>query len=349
MDLLSQERLYNFLAQNGYDISNKNLVNGAERHLRALVNLDAPTRAVNGPPVPDLKASAQDDHRNIDGGWTDDQQIIDGGGKEVEQQLHFYYLYDSMVYSGGPPVPGRSTAVECLTRYRHKDCEDWSIIPFNHQIPRINDEHDEDAAEKESRDYVDESALSGSDFSDTMRIKRGQRREDDTSEGDSSVQELDVVEDGMVSNVLHGAVKSNDGGQDLELAATVKVQRLQGSSIQETVEPELNSMSDHEKRRGRPSKEQLAEVNDLEVHIHAEVAGLARKWGVGLDVIFDQLGLGGVGVKKDETLWNTVLKVCSLTVPSNGNHMFSFLPWPIGSDVIFLRQRLDADHVGDLP
>ena len=140
------------------------------------------------------------------------------------------------------------------------------------------------------------------------------------------VQELDVVEDEMISNVLHGAAKSNNGGRDLDLAAASKVQHLQGSSIHGPVELVLKSMSDHEKRRGRPSKEQLAEVNALEVRIRAEVAGLARKWGVGLDVIFDQLGLGGVGVKKDETLWNTVLKVCSLTVPSNGDCGFSFLP-----------------------
>ena len=65
--------------------------------------------------------------------------------------------------------------------------------------------------------------------------------------------------------------------------------------------------------------------NVLMEHVR-NIAGLACKWGVGLDVIFDQLGLGGVGVKKDETLWNTVLKVCSLTVPSNGDHRFSFLP-----------------------
>ena len=118
LDPLSQKRLYNFLARNGYNISNKNLVNGAERHLRALVDLEAPTSAVDGPPLPNLKASAEDDHRIIDGGCTDDQ-INDGGAKEVEQQLHFYYLYDSMVYSGGPPVPGRSTAVEYLTHYHH--------------------------------------------------------------------------------------------------------------------------------------------------------------------------------------------------------------------------------------
>ena len=76
----------------------------------------------------------------------------------------------------------------------------------------------------------------------------------------------------MVSNVLHGAVKSNNGGQDLDLAAASKVQHLQGSSVQGPVELVLKSTSDHEKRRGRPSKEKLAEVNALEVRIHMEVA-----------------------------------------------------------------------------
>lgn len=260
-----------------------------------------------------------------------------------------------MVYSGGPPLPGRATAVERLTRYRHKDCDDWSNIPFNHHIPRINDEHDEDAAEKESRDYV-ESVISGSDFSDARRKKKG-RPADNTSDEDSLDHQMDVVDDDMVSNVVRDAAKS-DGAKrsDGSKAAAVgnpklasKSKALLDTNVRVTFNPEPNSSKVYEKKREWPSKEQLAEVHDLEVHIRTEVADMARRWGVGVDVIFEQLGLGGVGVKKDETLWNTVLKVCSVTVPSNGNRKFFFLAGPVVANILSLRQRLDPNCVNNLP
>ena len=46
-----------------------------------------------------------------------------------------------------------------------------------------------------------------------------------------------------------------------------------------------------------------------------------RKWGVSMDVIFDQIEFGGVAVKKTKSLWNTFQKVGSVTVLANKNCM----------------------------
>ncbi len=332
LDPSLQDLLHGFLEKKGYDVSDKKLVKEAEELLRKLSKLDPPsvpsvatnvTSNVDDPPLPKVTTLAPDD-----------REMEECAGKEYECPHEFYYLYDSMVYSGGPPVPGHATAVECFTRFRHKDCDEWSRIPLHHCIPQINDDHEKDAAEKESHNEVEESASSGSDFSETRRMKKKQRHcGEKSSEEESSDDIMEVLENEMVSNIVHKDTKTrnnnglreraNIGAQDPELTTKSKAQWPVEADVQETVEQKQNNSSVHEKRRERPSKQQLAEVHALEKRIHAEVKKLACMWHVGVDVIFEQLGLGGVGVKKEETLWNTVLKVCSLTVPSNGNRKYS--------------------------
>jgi len=86
------------------------------------------------------------------------------------------------------------------------------------------------------------------------------------------------------------------------------------------VEEDADSLK-YDRKRGRPSSDQLAEVKAFEQQMRTKAGVLARKWGVSVDVIFDQAGFGGVAVKKTESLWNTFQKVGSVTVPANKDCM----------------------------
>jgi len=191
----------------------------------------------------------------------------------------FVYLYDKdKIYRGGAPVPGRPSAVERLTLYRHQSERKFRSIPPFHRVPRMDDDHNEHAAELESLLRLVDSGPSGSDFSET---RQQERRKNGRHADDSSAEEQDEEEEAVV-----------DEEDDLDPV-------------------------EHARKPGRPSNDQLADVKAFEQRVHAEAGALAKKWAVGTDVIFDQAGFGGVAVKKTESLWNTFQKVGSVTTPAN--------------------------------
>jgi len=146
----------------------------------------------------------------------------------------------------------------------------------------MHDHHDDHAAELESLLQLVESAPSDSDFSETRRL---QRKKEGHQGDESSVEDEDE--------------------RDVE---------------EMDVEEDADSLK-YDRKRGRPSGDQLAEVKAFEQQMRTKAGVLARKWGVSVDVIFDQAGFGGVAVKKTESIWNTFQKVGSVTVPANKDRM----------------------------
>ena len=65
LDPVLHDKLHNFLARKGYNVSDNNMVSEAEKHLRLLVDLEVPmvTSNVEGPPTPQVTACAHNNEQ----------------------------------------------------------------------------------------------------------------------------------------------------------------------------------------------------------------------------------------------------------------------------------------------
>jgi len=295
-----EDSLHRFLVKEGYNASDPQVLNGAKQRLRELVQArPSEHETVQARPSdrelvqsclswPEPVQDRPSEHELTCSSKSEGVQSCpdEHAGHVSEPDGDFIYLYDkSIIYKGGAPVPGRPSAVDRLSLYRHKSDKKFRPIPPLHCVLRMDDQHDVRAAELEKLLQLVESPPSESDFSKT---RRHERKKQGRHNDESSVEEKEEEEEMDVDEM--------------------------------EVEP-----AQDDRKRGRPSGDQLADVKAFEQHIHLEAGALAKKWGVSVDVIFNQAGFGGVAIKKAESLWNTFQKVGSVTIPANMDRMLLLL------------------------
>jgi len=236
-----------------------------------------------------------------DGGDDDPMPGGDDDPFNASGPYDYKYYKNWSRFQGNSPQPGRQTAVDRLTQYRHKDSLTWLQIPSGKRAPRINSYQEEEAAELEAKIIMEESGPSESDYSETRKAQSGGGCKEEASENSENDED------------------DNDGSGKDEKGPT---RRPQSRGRQEGSRPELNEVdnekvseskvdkgkakaSDDSTNKGsRPSKGEDEEIEALSNHIFDATSHIGVKYNKSIESVVKQIGLKLPGMGRSTTSWN---------------------------------------------
>jgi len=220
-----------------------------------------------------------------------------------------YNFYNLSRYQGGPPQPGRHTAVDRLTTYRHKDETNFKPLPRGRCAPRLSDHHEDEAAELEINIIMEESGPSESDYSATKKKRQGggcREEADDNSDDDSGDDDSD--EGGSDEGVRRGRGPGPTSGSKAEQKGQQKkVDKGKGRATEPQDAnglPAEHTKVSHEKPGGRPSKPEDDEVQRLADSVMSAASKIAEKYNKPLESIMKRVGLKLPGMTRGPSTWN---------------------------------------------